>query len=138
MVQYYHMFDFHEKRKIRSVIYSKYSIGVIILVGLLISSSMYERLTVEREMATKLEARNAELVELKNRAATLEAKVDHLNDDRGIEEEIRGRFDVAKEGEQVVIILDDNEATATPDGEGSKFSRESEGEESIFGWLKFW
>ena len=61
-------------------------------------------------------AAERELKELKMRAAALESKVDYLEDDRGMEAEIRGRFDVVKEGEQVVIILDDEtepQATVT-------------------------
>lgn len=132
------MFDFHEKRKIRSVVYSRYSIGAIVLVALLISMSVYERYSVEREMAAKREARSGELEELKNRAAALESKVVHLQDERGIEEEIRGRFDVAKEGEQVVIILDE-EAT-TSEGEGASFQdmNGTDTKASFFDWLHFW
>ncbi len=40
------MFDFHEKRKIRRVIYSKVSIGIVFLIALVICLSVYERYTV--------------------------------------------------------------------------------------------
>ncbi len=101
------MFDFHEKRKIRKVLYSWISIGGIFLLGGLIAYSAYGRYEVEQDMAEKLELREAELAALEERAASLQASVLHLSDERGIEEELRNRFDVAKEGEQVVIILDD-------------------------------
>jgi cell division protein FtsB len=106
MVQYYHMFDFHEKRKIRQLVYSKVSIVVIFLLGVLISHSAFERYSVEREMATKRDEKSNELKALQERASVLESKISHLENDRGIEEELRSRFDVVKEGEQVVIILD--------------------------------
>jgi cell division protein FtsB len=101
------MFDFHEKRKIRKVLYSWFSIAGMFLVGGFVAFSAYGRYEVERDMAEKLVAREAELASLQHRASSLEASVLHLSDDRGIEEELRNRFDVAKEGEQVVIILDD-------------------------------
>ncbi len=107
VVQWYHMFDFHEKRKIRRVLYSKVSIALVFLLALILGRSVYERYTVEREMAAKLDERIEELDALKQRAALLESKVEHLRDERGIEEELRNRFDVVKEGEQVVIILDE-------------------------------
>ncbi len=81
-------------------------IGVF-LIAALVLVSVHERYKVEREMSLKLEVKQREFEALKQRAQTLEANVEHLRDDRGIEEEIRNRFDVAKEGEQVVVIIDD-------------------------------
>ena len=68
--------------------------------------SAYKRYQVEREMADRRASAEAELQALHDRAVSLEEKVDHLENQRGLEEEIRTRFDVAREGEQVVIILD--------------------------------
>ncbi len=102
------MFDFHEKRKIRRVVYSRFFIGAVFLLALFIGRSVYERITIEREMVEKLDERTEELSVLEQRAELLNSKVEHLKNDRGIEEELRTRFDVAKEGEQVVIIIDDS------------------------------
>jgi cell division protein FtsB len=135
VVQWYHMFDFHEKRKIRRVLYSKVSIALVFFLAFVIGRSVYERYTVEREMATKLNDRIAELEALKQRAALLEGKVEHLKDERGIEEELRNRFDVVKDGEQVVIILDEEktDATAVP-----STNPVPENEEGFFAKLRFW
>ena len=103
------MFDFHEKRKIRRVVYSKVFIGFLFLLTLVIGRSVYERAVVEREMALKLQGRTEELESIKTRAALLESNVEHLKNERGIEEELRNRFDVARDGEKVVVILDDVE-----------------------------
>ena len=133
------MFDFHEKRKIKSVVYSKFSVAAILALSIALSFSVFERFTVEREMVHKKEAKEAELEALRERAAVLESKVEHLGNERGIEEELRSRFDVAKEGEQVVIILDDEEA----DTDLEKLSqppRETDDDEGGSFWklLKFW
>lgn len=135
------MFDFHEKRKIRSFLYSKLSIAIVLLLVVWLSMSTYERFSVEREMLSKRSEKQAELDHLKERAAVLESKVEHLNNERGIEEELRNRFDVAKEGEQVVIILDDKdgspkdlESLSQPPGVKS----EQESTSSLFEMLKFW
>ncbi len=82
----------------------------VFLIALVVGRSAYERYRVERDMAGRLHEREQELSELKERAALLEVNVDHLKNERGIEEEIRGRFDVAKDGEQVVVIIDDEKA----------------------------
>lgn len=101
------MFDFHEKRKIRSVLYSRPVIGVILLVTILLSISAYNRYTVAKEMGVKLEARKQELEELRERARAIESKVEYLTDERGVEEELRNRFDAIREGEQVIILLEE-------------------------------
>ena len=101
------MFDFHEKRKIRSVLYSRPVIGVILLVTILLSISAYNRYTVAKEMEVKLESRKQELEELKERAHAIESKVEYLTDERGVEEELRNRFDAIREGEQVIILLEE-------------------------------
>jgi cell division protein FtsB len=130
------MFDFHEKRKIRRIVYSKISIGFIFIVTIVIGLSVYERYTVEREMAVKLDERNRELEVLKTRAMLLESKVDHLKNERGIEEELRSRFDVVRDGEQVVIILDDQNENG--EQKDTKNSPEPKSARSLFDFLKFW
>lgn len=130
------MFDFHEKRRIRRWLYSWYAVGCIFLLATLISFGTWKRFTVERQMFEKREAAEAELRAQKERRALMEGKVNHLKEDRGIEEEIRNRFDVAKEGEQVVILVGD-----APKQESTTESimdvREGKSE-SFWSIFKFW
>ena len=136
------MFDFHEKRKIMSVLYSKAVIFVLCFITILMSISVYNRFTVSEETKEKLEVKQAELNELKMRAMVLESKVTYLQDERGIEEELRNRFDVAREGEQVVILLDRD----TKDLNGGKTGTSTSIEDkevssevtSFFEYFKFW
>ncbi len=130
------MFDFHEKRKIRRVLYSKPVLAVLVLLILWIGVSVYERFTIEREMAHKLESRKDELEALKLRAMTLESEVGHMQNDRGIEEELRSRFDVVKDGEQVVIILEDTEKKST--GTTTFNEPSSQSEKTFFETMKGW
>ncbi len=133
------MFDFHEKRKIRSIVYSKPVVGILAIVTIVLSFSVYHRYTVAEEMKQKLNVREEELNELKHRAATLESKVQYLRDERGIEEELRNRFDVVKDGEQVIILVDEPKG-----GEGEPEILPLDGEaphtdpDSFFEKFKFW
>ena len=61
-------------------------------------------------MAERRQEKEKELQELKERKAVLEEKVEYLSDDSGIEAEVRKHFDVAKAGEQVVILLENERA----------------------------
>lgn len=135
------MFDFHEKRKIRRIIYSKPVIGVLFLGAGLMSISVYNRYEVAKEMEKKLEDRRIELSELHMRAESIEAKVKYLKDERGVEEELRNRFDVAKEGEQVVILVDKkpekNGDEAIVTDPGVEYT-ENIDKKSWFDLFKFW
>jgi cell division protein FtsB len=109
------MLDYKQKRVIRSVIFSYPTLGVLLAIVALLSVSVFQRFTIEREMAGRREAAEAELELLKQRAAAIEAQVEYLEEERGLEAEIRGRFDVVKTGEEVVVILDDpKEETQVP------------------------
>ncbi|MFZ2253051.1 MAG: septum formation initiator family protein [Minisyncoccia bacterium] len=133
------MFDFHEKRKIRSFLYSKVVVGVFFLAAVLLSISVYNRFVVTEEMKAKLDARRVTLEELQGRALMLESKVKYLENDRGVEEELRNRFDVAKEGEKVVILIDPvsgKQKSSTSSVESTETTANTN--RSFFGILKFW
>jgi cell division protein FtsB len=109
------MLDFHEKRKIKSVLYSWPSIIFLAVLAVFLSTAVYERFSREREMAAKRDALASELETLEGRAASLQAEVDRLQSERGIEEEIRDRYEVSKRGEEVVVLIGDDveKGTAT-------------------------
>lgn len=133
------MFDFHEKRKIRSIVYSKPVVAFLAFITIVLSFSVYHRYTVSEEMKHKLNIREDELHELEERATVLESKVQYLRDERGIEEELRNRFDVVKEGEQVIILVDEPES-AEEKREILPLDDEtpSTESESFFEQFKFW
>ena len=131
------MFDFHEKRKIQRVLFSKPVIGLIFLIAVLLSFSVYDRYVVSKEMQAKLDARYAELKALELRAETLDTKVRYLEDERGVEEELRNRFDVAKEGEQVIILLDERSEKVV-DVPQDILEVSNEEKKSFWSIFKFW
>ncbi len=105
------MLDFHERRKLKALLYSKPAAAVLIGIAILLSSSVYERFTREREVALRRHELEAKLLDLKGQAAALEAEVERLRSDRGIEEELRDRFEIAKSGEQVIVIVGGEQGT---------------------------
>lgn len=134
------MFDFHEKRKIRGILYSWPIIAFLFALTIFLGMSAFNRYTVARDMGAKLDARETELRELEERAQVIEAKVQYLQNDRGIEEELRNRFDAIREGEQEVIIIDGTtkdirqKQNSVPAGNLSGDGTETKTDE----WYKFW
>ena len=103
--------------------YTRLVLVFLVLLCILMAMSVFNRFTIERDMAARRATVEAELSELKDRQATLEAKVEYLREERGVEAEIRKHFDVAKEGEQVVVLLEDERQESD---ESSTVAAESE------------
>lgn len=59
-------------------------------------------------MSERRSEKESQLEILKERKAVLEDKVKYLSDDSGVEAEVRKHFDVAKAGEQVIVLLEDD------------------------------
>lgn len=86
---------------------------VLLALCVLVAWSLFQRWQVEREMAARRAAVEAEYAALQERYQALEKDVSYLQDERSLEAEIRKHFDVAKEGESVVVILDEDTPPAT-------------------------
>lgn len=99
-----------EKRLWPKIVYSKITLVLVLMVSAVLAMSVYERFTIEREMAERRRSAETELRELSERKRELESKVEYLSAEHGIEAEIRKHFDVAREGERVVVIVDGQEA----------------------------
>ena len=59
-------------------------------------------------MAARRAEAEGELNQLQERADALKNQVEYLKDEDGVESEIRKHFDVVRDGEQVVIIVEDD------------------------------
>ena len=98
----------------RGILWSKLTLAVLLILAVGLSFSVYDRFKIERQMAERRHEKEKELEQLKERKALLEEKVEYLSDDSGIEAEVRKHFDVAKAGEQVVILLEDERPDTDP------------------------
>lgn len=108
-----------------------YTRPVIFFLGIMIvfiASAVYSRWQIERDLHERRVASEAALVEATQRKAELEKKVEYLEGERGIEEEIRKHFDVAREGETVIILT----------GEASDTPREEPPSSPPAPWYQFW
>ena len=111
---------FGKKTSYLEYAYTKPALLVLVVVLYFLGTAVFERYSVEREMSARQVEAQAKQSELLKRKETLEERVEYLEGERGVEEEMRKHFDVAKEGEQVVILMGDtstqptNETVETP------------------------
>ena len=86
--------------------YSKITLAVLTVVVVLLLNSVWNIYTKER--STRLTRNNLEreFLALKEREELLRKEIERLKTTRGVEEEIRSKFEVSKDGENVMIIID--------------------------------
>lgn len=112
-----YMLGFHEKRKIRNILYSKPVLVILGLVVLFFLSTVWGAFKKERDTQKIKEQRIEVLESLEEREGILSKEIDRLDTERGVEEEIRAKFEVARGGEGVIVIVnskDNEEASITP------------------------
>ena len=117
----------------RKILLSRLTLGLLILATFALSFAVYDRYEVEREMAARRETAAEELKRESDRQAVLKDRVNYLNNDQGMEAEIRRHFDVALEGEQVVVIVDGGDESNV-----TALSAEFKEQESSGFWERWW
>lgn len=122
------MTRFGKKKSYIEYLYTKPSLVILFGLVCFLSFSVFERYTIEREMSERRADVQRQQEELLMRKEQLSEKVEYLEGERGIEEEIRKHFDVAKEGEQVVILV----------GEDEKIEAEIDVPAEKSPWYVFW
>ena len=100
------MLDFQQKRKIRSIAYHKVTLVILSILTLVFIHSVwivYQK-KHQSEVMKNISLQNTE--ELRLRDKDLKLKIENLETSIGIEEEIRLKFNVVKENEKMVVIVE--------------------------------
>jgi cell division protein FtsB len=98
--------DIRERAKFRRAMYAKPTILLLGVLAVFLLHSAWGMYQKSREAIAKRNKATAEETELLLRSDELNADISRLSTERGVEEEIRDRFMVAKEGESVIIVTD--------------------------------
>ncbi len=121
------MFDFFERRKFRRLMYSKVALLCLLFVVVFLAKGVWDVYSKEREASRLVRERQAELKDIEARQTALVAELKKLSTARGIEEELRQKYEVAREGEKVIVLVD-------PPKEDSPHATESS--KGFWGWFK--
>lgn len=121
------MIPFQERKKLRKILYAKATLGVLFVLSVIVARGawqVYQKAAIAR--AERVEAESS-LGELVSRTKGLEESIDRLKSERGVEEEIRQKFTVARPGEEVVIVVDETIKKGKNGASGG----------TIASWMKF-
>ena len=119
--------DLRRRRLYKKIVYSKFTLLFLAILFILVSKAAWNAYGHVKLTRQNLERAEAELRELEDRKRTVEQESAVLASDAGIEELIRERLPVAKEGERVIIIVDEDSEEAS-----------IESEEDLSWWKSWW
>ncbi len=108
------MRSFQQKTKWRNFLQSK---PVLVFLGLLILFFVYGMLGFIGKMEITKENRDIvknKVAQLKKEKEKLSSDIEKLKTESGIEESIREKFGLAKEGEGLIVVVDDKNMTESP------------------------
>ena len=114
------MREFQQRKMFRSLMYSKLAIFLLLVVFLFFIFSIIGVYGKNRKATGKNNEVESELNELRKKKDYFESEIDRLNTNAGAEEELRDKFQIAKPGERVLIIVDDDK-----DGKGESSQEKS-------------
>ena len=107
------MLEFQQKRKFRKIMYSRTALIVLCLVAVIFiraTWNVYEKEQMSEEYVTQAQS---QLDKLSAKKEAISGAVSALGTDKGIEAEIRRKFRVVKDGEQIAVIVDDASSTGS-------------------------
>ncbi|HVS79409.1 MAG TPA: septum formation initiator family protein [Candidatus Paceibacterota bacterium] len=107
------MLQYNEKTKLRRRIYSIPVFVVLLVITILVVRGTWDVYWKRVESRQNLDKVTEQAAALESRQAELNDEIDRLQTQAGVEEEIRKKFSVVKDGEQVAVLVD-NGASTTP------------------------
>lgn len=102
------MLPFQERKKFRKILYSKTALLVLFVIVIFMTRGAWK---IHNKAVIAQEERDEtarSLADLQGRTKDLEASIVKLKSGQGVEEEVRQKFTVAKQGEEVVVVVDEN------------------------------
>lgn len=108
------MKEFKKRRQFKKKLYSKFVIILLILIIILLARGTWGVFQKSRQSKNKLEISQDRIIELNKRQEAIISKIEILKSDSGVEEEIRTKYDVAREGEHVIVIVQEDEELPEP------------------------
>ncbi|HEY4494693.1 MAG TPA: hypothetical protein VJC02_01160 [Candidatus Paceibacterota bacterium] len=127
------MSDFNKKKKYKKYLLSPFTLLFLLIILSVLLKAVFGVYKKERISIEYLEREKIELSKLVDRKKNLEDSVNFLKTEKGIENEIREKFRVAKEDESIALIIDDSTSGTSLFSTSTKTNKNFF--QYIFGWF---
>jgi len=108
------MANYQEKNRWRKIMYSKVTIIMLLVVLIFLINSVFTIYSKYEKSREGSDLARQELENLKDRQTTLQNKINSLKQASGVEAEIRDKFAVTKEGEKVIVLVEEKDTNLNP------------------------
>lgn len=100
------MLDFKRRRIIRNLTRSPLVIAILAVILIFVARSTYKAYQSDKISRGMLSTAKQQEDDLFGRSEFLQNEIEKLGTERGLEEELRTKYPVVKEGEKMVIIVE--------------------------------
>lgn len=108
------MKEFKQKRQFRKRIYSKLTLFILFLIFVFLADGAWGVFQKSKQSNDKLIVAQKEYDVYKQKHDDLSERISLLNTEAGVENEIRTKYNFAKEGEEAIIIVDAKKESGGP------------------------
>ena len=115
------MADFYSQKKVKMFLYSHWFLSVLGIASLFFLYSAFSTMQKNRETLKNRKIAELHLEELKKEDFILNKDIESLKTNDGLERIVRSRFNVVKEGEGVIMVVDAPIINETSDEKTSGF-----------------
>jgi cell division protein FtsB len=109
------MRELEARQKFKRRLYSMPALAVLLVLSVMLVRGAYSMLITERQSAKEADLLALEVAALREREGVLSYAIDRLSTEEGIEEEIKSKYNVARQGEYVAVIVDKPQKEALPE-----------------------
>jgi cell division protein FtsB len=100
------MLEFQEKRKFKRILYSKFTLVILIIIIGWILNAVWKVYIKQDLTKNNLVKTARDLEGLRTREKMLSSEIERLKTDGGVEEEIREKYGLVKPGEEILVVID--------------------------------
>lgn len=101
------MRDLQEKKRFRDLLYSPVLSAVLLMIIISLVRSNYSIYKKNQVASINRQESDKRLSLLREKSDNLTASLLGLETDRGVEEELRNKFQIMKNGEEVLVVVDE-------------------------------
>jgi cell division protein FtsB len=127
IIVYQCMAQFQNKKTWKHLLYSKPTIVLLGILTLFFAYNVTGIIAKSRETDKNLSIALRELDSLQTQQANLQSSIDTLSSPKGIEDTIREKYRVVKDGEGLVVIVDDKKSENPDDSSNTENSAHEHG-----------
>ena len=110
--------ELNNKRIFKKILYSLAVFFILLFFAVVLSVKIFEMLSNKYAVSREIrEAKEEELAGVLAKKSKLDEKINFLASPLGIEKELRSKFDVSREGESVVVVINSKEVQEEPEKE---------------------